>query len=689
MSSKVLVFGGTTEGRVLAGYLRDAKIPHEISVATEYGGEILRDTGEDSLVVGRKNAEEITQLIKSDDFSVVVDSTHPFATAVSKEIKTACEMTGVTYLRLKRNTDAAFDGGRTIFVDTLEEAISELSKEEGRILLLTGSKDLEKIAVGLPDVSRVFARVLPNEESIAKCVAAGLKGRQIIAMQGPFSKQMNVALIKEVGASVILTKESGKTGGLDEKLEAAGECGVKTVVIKNPEKLADSGEGCDIREVMEHLAKDFGLSISDLDGIFGAGTASCAHVGASHGESAEKSIVLGGIGPGDDRFHTKELQEALDNADIIFGAESVISRLEGTDIPKIPMYRGDEICEYLSKNPGFTRPVAVFSGDISLCSGAKKAAVILRANGYNVTTIPGISSVTLFLKALRIGLEDVRIVTAHGRSCNVGGYVRECENLIILPSGISDAQEICREISKNTDKIVIGYELGTADEKVFELGNNEGEFEGLMGKCLIYAHNAGAAERPVKGGISDDEFIRGKTPMTKEEIRAISIRKLSLTSDAIFYDIGAGTGSVSIEAALTAPGISVFSIEKKEDAVALLSQNKDKFGVSNMEIIEGTAPEALAELPAPTHAFIGGSSGNMKSILGTVLDKNAKARIVINCVTAETFSEVMECLKELPVEEPDILQLWASRHKKVGNYHMADAINPVYIITLEGKSFNG
>ncbi|WP_026523869.1 precorrin-6A reductase [Butyrivibrio sp. MB2005] len=685
MSSKVLVFGGTTEGRVLAGYLRDAKIPHEISVATEYGGEILRDTGEDSLVVGRKNAQEIAELIKNDDFTVVVDSTHPFATAVSKEIKSACEKTGVTYLRLKRNTDAGFDSDKpTVFVDTLEDAISELLPEKGVILLLTGSKELKKITAGLSDISRVYARVLPNEESISKCVDAGLKGKQIIAMQGPFSRQMNVALIKEVGASVILTKESGKTGGLDEKLEAARECGIRAVVIRDPEKLADSCDGHDIREVMEYLAKDFGVSSSDLDRILGSDSGFGSDAAKSCAQNMEKSIVLAGIGPGDNRFHTKELQKAIDKADIIFGAESVISRLEGINVPKISKYRGDEICEYLRENPEFKRPVAVFSGDISLCSGAKKAAEILESKGFNVVTIPGISSVTLFLKVLRVGLEDVRIVSAHGRNCNVSGYVRECENLIVLPSDMADAARICREIAENTDKIVIGYELGTCEEKVFEFSNEE-SFEKLTGKCLIYAHNAGALLRPVSGGISDEEFIRGKTPMTKEEIRAISLRKLALTPNAVFYDIGAGTGSVSVEAALTAPEIRVYSIEKKEDAVELLSQNKEKFGASNMEIIEGTAPDALVDLLAPTHAFIGGSSGNMKSILDAVLEKNSGVRIVINCVTAETFSEVMGCIKELPVEEPDILQVWASRHKKVGGYHMADAINPVYIITLQGK----
>ncbi len=343
MKGKVLVFGGTTEGRERAAFLREARIPHVISVATEYGKEILEESGEKSFFVGRKNAEDIAKIIKREDFEIVIDSTHPFAIAASKEIEKACENTKTRYLRLKRDTFVSDESlGNVVICDTFEEAALELSKDEGNILLLTGSNDVDKITALLPDITKVYARVLPNAESLQKCLDAGLKGRQIIAMQGPFSTQMNVALIKELHASVILTKESGRTGGLSEKLEAARQCGVIAVVIRNPENMRDDENAYSEKEIIEYLkneinARKAGDTFSDVN------------------------ITLAGIGPGNADYYTSELNAALQKADIIFGAKSVIERLEDINAPKVAMYLGEEIHKYLAEHKEYMNPVVVFS----------------------------------------------------------------------------------------------------------------------------------------------------------------------------------------------------------------------------------------------------------------------------------------------------------------------------------------
>ena len=139
--------------------------------------------------------------------------------------------------------------------------------------------------------------------------------------------------------------------------------------------------------------------------------------------------------------------------------------------------------------------------------------------------------------------------------------------------------------------------------------------------------------------------------MTKAEVRTVSLAKLKLSKDAVCYDIGAGTGSVSVEMALRASEGEVYAIEKKEDALALLAQNKKKFALDHMYIIPGTAPEALEELPVPTHAFIGGSSGNMKEIVELLIKKNLQVRIVINCITLETVGEALGCIRELAKQD--------------------------------------
>ncbi len=771
MNDKVLVFGGTTEGRKLADALTAAGIPHLVSVATDYGKEIEDSFGEKNVIVGRKNADEMAELMVSGGFTVCVDATHPFATLVSAEIKRACEKAEVQYLRLLRDTGTKIgiemtsgEGGsdrsnsgtnssdtslgdiRILTCDSIESAAKELEKLRGKILLLTGSKDLKTIMAEISDKSRVYARVLPNTESIAKCEEAGLLGKQIIAMQGPFSKNMNVALIKEVGASVILTKESGSTGGLDEKLLAARECGIKAVMIKSPESRTDGSESGD-------SAFSKGYSLSEVLEKLGA---------CENGIDLAKHITLAGIGPGDSRFYTRELEDALKKADVIFGAGSILERLDesGVKADFVPIYAGKDILEFLEgrgsgekkcissadldfrdngalsgRRAEYANPLALYSGDISLCSGAKSAAKVFERAGYDVHKISGISSIALFAGKLGLGLEDCDIVSAHGRECNVAGYIAEAKKLIILPSSCAHAGEIVKkafavagigdfdasdgEKERDPDggenlRIVVGYELGTASEKVFEIriGCDSSIFSpDEKGKCLLYIENKRAGELPVARGISDDEFIRGKTPMTKEEIRAISIRKLGLSADSLLYDIGAGTGSVSIEAALLHPDIKVVSIEKNDEAVELIKKNKEKFRAENVVVIKGEASEVLKKmdvhenaedagalsvtnekcaagsekkLPAPTHAFIGGSGGKMRDVIELLKRKNPNIRIVINCVTLETLTEVLSVIGEGGFAEPDIVQVSASRYRKVGGYHMADAINPVYIVTLSG-----
>ncbi|SFC55063.1 precorrin-6A reductase [Butyrivibrio sp. YAB3001] len=688
MKCKILVFGGTTEGRVLADYLRRYDISHEVSVATDYGKEILEESGEENLMVGRKNSAEISDVIISEGFTLVVDATHPFATAVSEEIRKACDMVAVPYLRLKRDTgESLLDNSNIIYVDTIRNAVSELERVSGNVLLLTGSKNLEEIAASFSDVSRLYVRVLPNEESIRTCVRAGLQGRQIIAMQGPFSKEMNIATIKEVGAEAIFTKESGKTGGLDEKINAALECGIKVVVLKNPESMGKETCGYDLKDVLKMIS---------------------AH--ADKEIVPKKSISLAGIGPGSDEYHTQELEKELKEADIIFGAKAVLKNIQKDNRPFVSEYDAEIIFDHLRDNPGFEHPLILFSGDISLCSGAKKATAFFEKNGYEVKRISGISSVTVLAERLRLSLENIRLVSAHGKECNVIGYVNENSEVIVLTSSAGHASELCTEIKnafhdkkgvgsaleaaqsendKDNFLIVVGCELGTEDERILDVTDTEVISDNIKGKCLIYVKNPYAKKRSVVRGLCDDEIIRGHAPMTKEEIRALSLRKLALSNDSVLYDVGAGTGSISLEAALLSADIKVFSIEKNDEAYELLRQNKDKFGVQNMELIYGEAPEALQSLPVPSHAFIGGSSGNIKEILRTVFDKNDATRVVINTVTAESFAEVVDCIKEFKDIEPDIIQVSVSRYKKVGRYHLADALNPVYIVTLQKGAPDG
>lgn len=718
MKCNFLIFGGTTEGRLLAERLSEMGIPHAVSVATRYGEEIEQNEGERNLLVGRMTSEEMAGCIRTGAYTHVVDATHPFAVDASAQIASACKIANVPCYRLSRDTRAGSpsapapvkagspngpvntagpNGPAVICVDDMNGAAAVINETDGPVLLFTGSKDLAALTSRISDPSRVFARVLPNEESLIKCREAGLSGKQIIAMQGPFSKEMNAAMIRQTGAAAILTKESGRAGGLAEKLEAAGECGAAAIVIRNPEQERGQRErSWDLEGIMEIIAS---LTGTDVRG----------------------QITLAGIGPGDDRFFTKELEAALRKADIVFGAGPVVGRLPASVRSRVrteEMFRAEEILKYLEDNTSYRNPVVVFSGDISLCSGAKRATAQFRSAGYNVKRISGISSVSLFANRLGIALEETAVVSSHGRNCNVAGYAMRNEKTIALTSGSKDAAAICESLPPHV-RVTAGCDLGMESERIFEVlagcpaaADREKEqkagcaqepaadrAEGVPGadrtegapdtgcsftsRTLLYIENPAAASLPVYPGLADDEFIRGEVPMTKEEIRAFSIRKLRLHRKAVLYDIGAGTGSVSIEAALLDPDIEVFSIERSAKALELLRLNREKFHAGNVHIIEGTAPEAIRDIPSPTHVFIGGSGGGMKRIMERIMELNDKARIVVNCVTPETLSEVMAVSRELQLPDPEIVQITAARYRRAGNYHLPQMVNPVYVICVD------
>ena len=182
--------------------------------------------------------------------------------------------------------------------------------------------------------------------------------------------------------------------------------------------------------------------------------------------------------------------------------------------------------------------------------------------------------------------------------------------------------------------------------------------------------------------IEDDEFLRDKVPMTKSAVRHLSIARLKLTKDAVLYDVGSGTGSIAIEAAYLDDSIKVYAIEKKEEALNLIEANKEKFGRDNVHVIGGNAPESFQGLETPTHAFIGGSSGNLESIIEELRNKNPKTRIVINAISLETISEITKLIREISTEDLVIEQVMVSRSNEVGNYHLMKSENPVTIVSF-------
>ena len=252
--------------------------------------------------------------------------------------------------------------------------------------------------------------------------------------------------------------------------------------------------------------------------------------------------------------------------------------------------------------------------------------------------------------------------------------------------GGNTADVICRRLCEygfGALEAAGGEKLSYPEEKVTR-GTVEtlakGSFDALS---VLYVENPGAKKR-LRVGISDDEFTRTSVPMTKSEVRAVSVSRLELNEDAVVWDVGAGTGSVSVECALAANRGKVWAIEKNPEGCSLIRRNAALFHADNIEVVEGTAPEALSDLPAPTHAFIGGSDGKLKDILRVLLEKNPEVRIVINTVTLETLEEALSCAKDFGFRIFESVEVSVARSRRLGRYHMMTAQNPVHVFVLQG-----
>lgn len=399
-----------------------------------------------------------------------------------------------------------------------------------------------------------------------------------------------------------------------------------------------------------------------------------------------RHIFIVGTGMGARDGMTVEAQKACEEAELLVGAKRMLEGFDGLLKAQFVSYQPQEIRAYVDAHPEYEKIALLQSGDVGFYSGAKKLYEVFA--GEELSVYPGISSVVSLCAKLRIPWEDAKLVSLHGRDTNIIAAVKSHKKVFSL---VGKGESLCRLLEKLVHykmadvRVTVGEDLSYLGEKIRTGTAGELAKENFRDLCVVLIENENA-HPVVTHGIEDEAFLRGAVPMTKCEVRIVSLSKLRLCADSVVYDVGAGTGSVSIEAALQVADGQVYAIEKKPEAAALILENQQKFAADNLTVIAGLAPEALETLPAPTHVFIGGSSGNLREILEAVLKKNPSVRIVINCIALETVAEALECLRALPVTDTDIVTVSAARAKEVGSYHMMMGQNPVYIISCSGKS---
>lgn len=693
MIRPVLVFGGTIEGRGLSDYLADQGIMHTVCVATDYGEEVLDEKPCRVIHQGRLNVQEMVEFILRNDFCVVIDATHPYAVEVSKNIRLACEESNRTYLRYLRPLAQADESEEYVYVDSMREAALYLNGQEGNIFLTTGSKELKVFTELISDKSRLTARVLPSASVISSCRELGLEGRQIIGMQGPFSTLMNEAMFTQAQAKWIVTKNTGTSGGFPEKMEAAKKLGLSVVIIRRP---VESGSSFDevvlaLERILENSSslpdvenrEDINTEDRNIESIKNISVKYNGQNRCENGTSSCKIACIG-IGMGTMETLTHGAAEAIRNAEAVFGAKRIVESVDYLTEGKLVVqeYEGQKIRAYLEEHPEIHSAAVLMSGDVGFYSGARG---IEKCFGEDqVTYYCGISSVVYFSSRIPTAWQDAKLLSAHGKALNLLNYVNRYQKIIMLVSGAKDVEARCRQLVEAgmTDvRVTVGTNLSYPDETITKGVPADFIPCTTTGLHIMMIEND-AADYIVTPGIDDNEFVRGKVPMTKEEIRILSLAKLRLREDSVVYDVGAGTGSVSLEAARLCTAGTVYAIERNPEGIGLIQENAAKLGLSNVVTVEGLAPDAMADLPAPTHAFIGGSSGNMKEIIEMLRRKNPKVRIVINTIALESIAEVTMLVKELKLENAEIVHISAAKSRVLGRYHMMTGQNPVYIISF-------
>ena len=460
---RILIFGGTTEGRLLAEYCHQQEIEAYVSVVSGYGADLLPESEYLHVLSGRMAGEAMEGFMKRASIRAVFDATHPYAAEATRNIKEACGRARVSYLRVTRESAAAENPGgdsgkgpaaafasQVVYVHSVEEAVCYLKDREGDILVTTGSKELAAYTALPGYEERLYVRVLPSCAAISACEDIGIRGKRIIAMQGPFSEEMNRAMMRQLGVRYLVTKEAGTAGGFLEKLSAAEALSVTAVVIGRPLEERD-GITLDAAKI---LLKE-------------AGTV-----------SAKRKLSLIGTGMGGPGQMTLAAAEALKRCDVLFGARRMTDAAEtlgeaASKILRVPIYGNREILEWLESHPEHKRAGVLYSGDTGFYSGASGMAAVLSekpyCDSYEFTTYPGISSVSYLCAKMGRSWEHVKLISLHGRDCDAAQALAQNPAVFTLLGGAHTVKELCEQLLRAglTDvRITAGERLSYADERI-------------------------------------------------------------------------------------------------------------------------------------------------------------------------------------------------------------------------------
>ena len=398
-------------------------------------------------------------------------------------------------------------------------------------------------------------------------------------------------------------------------------------------------------------------------------------------------IIGAGLGAGS---ITEDAKKALEQSFAVLGAERLLAEygaflkgkrcvakyaaedvLAASDEQDAALAQGD-VSVLVSGDPGF------YSAALKICRAFEDR------KDREVTVIPGISSLNAMFAALKLPWQDAALCSMHGKDANAAEYVRR-NRLTFFLTGKNTAQlseKLCAAGFEDI-KLYVGEDLGSPQQKITVCTAGQLSKMQLSSLTVVVAENP-HADAAVYCGIDDEHFVRGKVPMTKSEVRAVLMSKLCIRPDMVCADIGAGTGSCTVEMALAAWNGKVYAIDPNPEAVSLIKENCRKFHIGNVEAREGLAPDDIRDFPPLDAAFIGGSKGRMEGIFKEILGKNPHCRIVVSAIAVQTLSAALEAFAAFGIE-PEVVQVQASSAKRVAGLDMLMAKNPIFLVSGGGE----
>lgn len=399
-------------------------------------------------------------------------------------------------------------------------------------------------------------------------------------------------------------------------------------------------------------------------------------------------VNIVGIGPGNPELLTGAAIKAIKESNILIGDKRMLAAFAEADKKIYDTIKTADIVEIAaSANPEKDVLAVLVSGDVGFFSLAK--TISGKLPDCECVRYCGISSLVYFAAKLQLSWDDAKIVSMHGRKQNLVAAVAENKKVFSLTGGEHTPQMLCAQLCEHglSDvRVYVGENLSYPEEKITVGTAAEISKQNFPSLSVMMVINEQAAKyQPVVHGLADELFTRSKVPMTKQEVRSVSMSKLMPKATDKIYDIGAGTGSCSVELALLANKGQVWAFERNPEAVALIHKNKDLFGIENLEVIAGEALENIKNMPAPDCVFVGGSGGDLCEMLDIIYAKNSDCRVVINAITIETLAEVADYYKKHQDYSLEIVNVCVARSRKLGSYNLMMAQNPVYVMTALKK----